>query len=1038
MSDNKLNLIPVLEKGQSYDASTGTLTLNKEGVISVTIKQYKEDKKRIEALEKKKKDTLEYSRQKWEQHAKEGWSKKKLQENYDANMQESEKLDKESRAILDKYENVNWCWQLVGNKLDYNKLSHNESLLKGIADIKSTGTQNVSFPAFLVGGGMAWLEAFHEKEGAVGKTPYGIYVKAKGIPKILRTEWTDFEYQPIVGSIGFMSKVILHIYTSGMYGQEVEIELNDKDLFTRNDKLSFSGKATFDREVNILKIKKNDIGKVAISGLLHNGRMTADKKEQYIQKIEVEVLVDATWEKQGGKILEIFPRIKSYETDTYFEDFDPSYLNVEEKSLILTAVKEVSNNVAVVGAVETNESAFHHCRYDLIKASYSKKANSLGNQSLEVELFNSNKEGDKIKSKLIMPVIAGVREGRRELKITLDSNTDECRFEDDKEKTHKGRVINLSQIHDAIVIEESTRVNEHKIYDKNEFKIGNEKGKGIRFGKEEEGHIDTDDDNEISNTHTKYKNSVSGLFGISRESKTTLFENKQVRGLYPNSDTEIILDIGYDYGDESISSLLKYRWPLSKKNLQHYPIILQTCCFTKQLDITVFPDIKWILQFAYDCDPEEFQDMRKEKYDEYLVRVEKLDDKVKPQKLDEKIRQLDAEIAQANQDASRASGKKKDSYKKLITKLEKLKIKNKNRKERYKDNKKKEQKVYKKDRPDLFSFKENVESGLSDLVVSLHAEYDRPGEAVEVSGSYKQFVNLVKQLTEVTQMIDLILDGKKKSQKKLDKKFIQIDEEKAKKQLEAIGDALKGRSLFSKNLIPPSLAVLGSWYAENPKDINISQVGIVGEIQVLAKPLIGAEISMDFLALAQRAHPIARGLITLIDFSEAVGVGPKITLEIEISGQIEIEGKFRCNSASETSNFNQKSLAGDAEDDSPLTASGVFGLEIRGKIEFSKKANSYIFGSVVVFANAGFEVKTGITLSGAIKADEHGFFIDPLLTFHGLTVVGIVEAGYKVENSDGGEYSSGSTNDSFELVLMNEYEGSFEDSEGKKIQFYLN
>jgi hypothetical protein len=91
-----------------------------------------------------------------------------------------------------------------------------------------------------------------------------------------------------------------------------------------------------------------------------------------------------------------------------------------------------------------------------------------------------------------------------------------------------------------------------------------------------------------------------------------------------------------------------------------------------------------------------------------------------------------------------------------------------------------------------------------------------------------------------------------------------------------------------------------------------------------------------------------------------------------------------------------------------------------------------------VYANAGFEVKTGITLSGAIKADDKGVYIDPLLTFHGLTISGSASAGYVAENSDGGEYSSGSVETSFELVLLNEYEGSFLDSNDQKIQFYLN
>jgi hypothetical protein len=440
MNDNKLHIIPVLERGQTYDASTGTLVLNSEGPIFVTIKEYQEDEKKIKELEEKKKNSLEFARQKWEQRAKEGWSERKLKENYEANMEDWEKLNKESQALMAKYQNINWCWQLVGSRLDYNNLSHNQSFSKGISQIQSLGKQKVTFPALLVGGGMAWLEAFHEKEGAMGKIPYGIYVKAKGIPKILRTEWTDFNYQPIVETIGFTSKVILHIYTSGMYGQEVEIELKDRDLFTANDQLSFSGKSTFDREVNILKVKKNDIGKIEIDELVKIEQSSTDnivEKEQYVQKIEVEVLVDAIWKKEGGKALEIFPLIKSYEMGTYFEGFDRNYLKVDQNSIILSAPKEVSNNVAIVGAVETNESAFHPCKYTAIELKIIPETEKEKNRII----FKENNMASPLAYKI--PIICADTDHFKDYTIELNElETEECRF-DGKSNDHKKTSINI-------------------------------------------------------------------------------------------------------------------------------------------------------------------------------------------------------------------------------------------------------------------------------------------------------------------------------------------------------------------------------------------------------------------------------------------------------------------------------------------------------------------------------------------------------------------------------------------------------------------
>ncbi|OOV20092.1 hypothetical protein [Flavobacterium sp. LM4] len=449
MSYNKLNIIPVLEKGQTYNASTGTLILNNEGSIFVTIKQYQEDEKKIKELEKKKKSSLEFARQKWEQHAKEGWSKRKLDENYEANMQDWEKLNKESQALIEKYENINWCWQLVGNKLDHNTLSHNQSFSKGISQIQSLGKQKVAFPALLVGGGMAWLEAFHEKEGAMGKIPNGVYVKAKGTPKILRTEWTDFSYQPIVETIGFMSKVILHIYTSGMYGQEVEIKLIDRDLFTGNDELNFSGQSIFVREVNVLKVKKNDIGKVGVSDLLKSKENTADNI-QYTQKIEVEVLVEAIWEKEGGKELKIFPIIKSIQDDIYFENFERSYLSIAKNGLILTAPNEVSNKVAVVGAVETNESAFHPCQYTEITLEYEKD-----HKTEVLEIFKET-PGVSYNSNIEIGLILGSDPKILKVKTDKNSNTDECRYTDDR---NHGNQIHIDNKNDLTNFKQTELIN---------------------------------------------------------------------------------------------------------------------------------------------------------------------------------------------------------------------------------------------------------------------------------------------------------------------------------------------------------------------------------------------------------------------------------------------------------------------------------------------------------------------------------------------------------------------------------------------------
>ena len=951
------------------------------------------------------------------------------------------------------FDSVVWAWNLAYSRSGLSA-TRNFAYDKGLKEITLVLYQH------LQGGGFAWVEPFFEGSKPTCSTKNGLFVHTIGTSsEIVTAEWYGYDKdkkpvkinQPIAPT----DKVQLHIYTKSMYGQNIGVELkaNGKTLkassYSNNLYLYASknpntkpkesetkyevmdSKELFLAEVEVYDYSDpNSIQPPAgaITGsLVISGDDFADgsiKSLPNVQKAVLDLYIDPAW-CFGVPEITINPTIHFGETIKTLA----APLKVLGHKNPDMRIPETGNMPVYVDKVETNFQEFQHCRYDIITGSYAKLDNRDQNEPIEIELFNSELISER--SILTMPVIAGNKQARRNVKIKTDAVTTECIYEDDKNLDHTHKVFDLSLIQEAIVIEESHRVDEHLMINKPNFSLIYDR---IKFTKEEEGHGDTNDDNEINASHTTVKQEIKSPVGISATSKSTIYKDERKIGKYPNSDTEIVVDVGFEYK----KSLINYIWPIKETVIQNYPILIHTCAYPeKTLNIAVYPDIKWIVQFAYDCDPEEFQEMRKDEYDKYLVKIENLEGKYKPEKLEDKISRIDVDIENARETSKTAKKEKKKNAQKLISKLEQKKAKQQSKQKKYNKKSSNAKKTYKSDRPDLFNFKDNISSGLSDLVLSLNVEYDRPGEATEISASYKRYINLVKQLIDVKNTIELILDGKKKSQKKLDKKFKEIDEVDANEKLKNMGDALKGRPLLSVDIIPPSLAFLGSWYAESPKDININQVGIVGEIQIMAKPFIGAAITMDFLALAQKAHPIARGIITLIDFADAAGVGPKITLEMEVSGELEIEGKFMYNSASTTTNFNRNSLSQDSEDDSPLTVSGVLKLEITGKIEFSKKANSYIFGSVTAYANAGFEVKTGLTLSGAIKADNKGFFIDPLLTFHGLIVSGVAEAGYKVENSDGGEYFSDSIEDSFELVLMHEYEGSFENSQGEKIQLYL-
>lgn len=315
------------ENQSSFDASFGLLKLSAAGVFQIKVEEFDKRKKQIDSDFAKDE---QFARDKWNERANAEWTKVKLEENWKANETQRNTKKTASNADLEKYyEDVNWVWVLAPKQLQANELSHNNSFSKGI---KGSGHYNLKFPKVLEGGGLAYVEAFQPADGAKGKNPFGVFVQATGKPKIVRVEWTVFEYNLLKGKVvAFNSEVLLHIYTEALYGQELEIQLFDEDIF-RDDELNISEKSNFQREVDIHKVHPKEVGKPGIADtLVRGGQDTTDKvieKENYLQKITIEVKVDFGWMKLAGKNLKIYPTVKSLKTGEYFENFSREFLEI--------------------------------------------------------------------------------------------------------------------------------------------------------------------------------------------------------------------------------------------------------------------------------------------------------------------------------------------------------------------------------------------------------------------------------------------------------------------------------------------------------------------------------------------------------------------------------------------------------------------------------------------------------------------------------------------------------------------------------------
>jgi len=417
-----------------FDASFGSLTLPKAEVFKIRVKEYDEA---YQQKQKKFDEHLTLSETKWKERIKEGWTREKLEENWKANEKERKEADKNQQAELEKkFSQVCWVWTVVPKKITPSELSHNDSFKQGI---KEKGEYSIKFPKILEGGGMAYLEAYYPETGAKGAKPFGIFVQATGVPKIVYVEWTDFNYNSLKDRVvGFNSEVLLHIYTEGLYGQELEIKLFDEDTF-RDDELNIAEKSAFQREVNIHKAHSKECNKPGITdSLVKTDQDKTDivlETEKYLQKITLEVKVDYGWMKLAGETLKIYPTVKSLKTGTFFEDFSREYLQVGMNGTIYDVQKELSNMPVLQSEIETNVAAYHPCQYSSI--------DYIDDKAEVVNIF-TREEGVGQNANLEVGIIAGSIPKKFSLKVDDDADTKECRF-DGKPNDHEKNIFVLDR-----------------------------------------------------------------------------------------------------------------------------------------------------------------------------------------------------------------------------------------------------------------------------------------------------------------------------------------------------------------------------------------------------------------------------------------------------------------------------------------------------------------------------------------------------------------------------------------------------------------
>jgi Uncharacterized alpha/beta hydrolase domain (DUF2235) len=304
-------------------------------------------------------------------------------------------INKPDTVKAKSFDDVEWVWQIVG-KGAKNNFKSNQLITAEAQNNFRNGLNllKISFPKFLEGSGLCWLEAFRtenkdakppvDADLATGNDADGLYVSATGIPKIIAAEWKDKDENKITKSVAFGSTVYLHIYTEALFDEYIEVQLRDTALTNAdltptpikkdNDgqviqSLEFKPLKRFTRKVDVVTYKPESKPQSTPPNGAQTGYLSTHKlnsktqvlSEANVQKCVFEVFIEQNWQFEGagksnvfdfGRTLEINPIVYHPKLKDGMKDLDVTLKVDSSMQKPKDYNEEKGNNPAVIGEAE--------------------------------------------------------------------------------------------------------------------------------------------------------------------------------------------------------------------------------------------------------------------------------------------------------------------------------------------------------------------------------------------------------------------------------------------------------------------------------------------------------------------------------------------------------------------------------------------------------------------------------------------------------------------------------------------------------------
>lgn len=390
---------------------------------------------------------------------------------------------------------ISWIWSLLEkSKPNFGINDSNPKIADGNRNV------NPTVSTIYHGGVMCWLEPYVKKDGPTNLIGNGILVSVKGTPKVFFYEWREYSKNNdgavIDRNVVFGETIQLHIYTSSLYGDEIEIQLyndiggnDDLPLHEKkNDQWSSSTSGESGYEWDAIKkgTKLQSFTKLVREVKRHELTFTPEfechkltkinpkdnSSKIFTQKSVVDIYIDPVWsfyarEKDGNLQKEIGLCAKISFNGQYLEPVFPDSTLADKEPPVnvvngefngYSLLDNIGNKPVLVGEIETNAAVYQHCKYMTVEATYDRKNLS--------KLFDYRNKPQPVDN-LVYQVMATDELKVLEIKLS-DLETEHCSLQKKPDYFHKNTAIKVSE-YDQFRFQELNI----KIQDKNmTFKTG--------------------------------------------------------------------------------------------------------------------------------------------------------------------------------------------------------------------------------------------------------------------------------------------------------------------------------------------------------------------------------------------------------------------------------------------------------------------------------------------------------------------------------------------------------------------------------------